>query len=122
MSILINGMKMPKERECVVIFSDGKAGKYPAAALYGYDGKDARYAIELPPHGRLIDADKVCKSVQAQTEIMRKWGIDEMTEIADLLEKGFLQEVENAETIIPAEGGENNCGTQTPRNDGRSES
>lgn len=102
--IYIPGMKMPKAGYCFIVFHNGE--------VWG-DGKrigKVATAVELPPHGRLIDADKLYKSIQAQTEIIRKWGIDELTEIADLLEKGFLQEIENADTIIPAdpEGGADN--------------
>ena len=95
-------VKMPKQKSIFIeITPNGGVNEIINPLLSVLIG----LATELPPHGRLIDADKLGKSIQAQTEFLRKLGIDEMTEIADLLEKGFLQEVENAETIIPAEGG-----------------
>ena len=57
---------------------------------------------ELQPHGRLIDADKMRESIRKQTAFLRILG-GEFAEIAETLEKGFLQEIDNAPTIIPAE-------------------
>ena len=98
MSILIPGVSLPPDDKMDLVLCIRHDG-----TVFSPWGTVLGKAIELPPNGRLIDADKLCKSFQAQTEIIRKWGIDELTEIADLLEKGFLQEVENAETIIPAD-------------------
>lgn len=106
MSIIIPGVELPPIDEYLHLRIDGNGyvsmqiseNQY-ICDLYDTDKK----AVELPPHGRCIDADKLGKSVQTQAEIVRKWGIDELTEIADLIEKGFLQEVENADTIIPAD-------------------
>ena len=47
---------------------------------------------------RLIDADAVKSSVKTQTEFVRLFG-GELSRIADLMEQGFLQEVDNAPTI-----------------------
>ena len=60
---------------------------------------------EIPPHGRLIDADKMRESIRKQTAFLRILG-GEFAEIAETLEKGFLQEIDNAPTIIPAEEAE----------------
>lgn len=57
---------------------------------------------ELPPHGRLIDADKMRESIRKQTAFLRILG-GEFAEIAETLEKGFLREIDNAPTIIQAE-------------------
>lgn len=54
------------------------------------------------PHGRMIDADKMRESIRTQTAFLRLIG-GELAEIAETLEKGFLQEIDNAPTIIPAE-------------------
>ena len=53
------------------------------------------------PHGRLIDADKMRESIRTQTAFLRLMG-EEFAEIAEALENGFLQEIDNAPTIIPA--------------------
>lgn len=57
------------------------------------------------PHGRLIDADKMVKSIKVQVELLRMLGsVDPMLiELADSIESGYLQEIANAPTIIPAE-------------------
>ena len=60
---------------------------------------------QVQPHGRLIDADEMKESIRKQTAFLRLIG-GEFAEIAETLEKGFLQEIDNAPTIIPAEEGE----------------
>ena len=53
MSVLIKGLDMPKDGKCVhlSVRSDGKP-------ITDYTGKWADYeVVEIPPHGRLIDAD-----------------------------------------------------------------
>ena len=59
-------------------------------------------AIPIPEHGRLIDADEMKGSIRTQTAFLRLIG-GELAEIAETLEKGFLQEIDNAPTIIPEE-------------------
>lgn len=58
-------------------------------------------AILVPSHGRLIDADKMKENIRKQTEFLRLLG-DDFAEIGETLEKGFLQEINNASTVIPA--------------------
>lgn len=56
MSVLISGMNLPKRREEVFLFavdSDGRVFGWRSNELPGCK------AIELPPHGRLIDVDKI---------------------------------------------------------------
>jgi len=62
-------------------------------------------AIPIPEHGRLIDADEMKESIRMQTAFLRLMG-GKFAEIAEMLEKGFLQEIDNAPTIIQAEEGE----------------
>lgn len=50
MDLLIKGMKMPKEPTLVTIYPDGIWVEYTTDC-------SGRF-VELPPHGRLIDADK----------------------------------------------------------------
>ena len=56
----------------------------------------------VPPHGRLIDADRLRESIRRQTGILKLMGGD-LSDLAEILEKGFLQEIDNAPTIIPRE-------------------
>lgn len=106
MSIIIPGVELPPIDEYLHLRIDGNgyvSAQISADECICFLADTDRKAIEIPPHGRCVDADKLGKSVQTQAEIVRKWGFDELTEIADLIEKGFLQEVENADTIIPAD-------------------
>ena len=74
MAVLINGMKMPKNcNECRFCYGDTMDGMCRAAekwfdddyfTWYAYDEDDIDTSkpcncplIEIPPHGRLIDAD-----------------------------------------------------------------
>lgn len=60
MDILIKNMEMPKDDEnlTIVIEADGSVWqKIGTSAYFCTCGE----AIELPPHGRLIDADKLKK-------------------------------------------------------------
>ena len=54
MSILIKGMEMPTNGEllCINIYPDGKV-----CIDLDLECKQIATAVELPPHGRLIDAD-----------------------------------------------------------------
>ena len=58
--------------------------------------------VPVPEHGDLIDRDEMKGSIRKQAAILRLMG-EEFAEIAETLEKGFLQEIDNAPTIIPAE-------------------
>ncbi len=54
MSVLIKGLKLPKDCAVKVAIRDG------IASVYLDEGKADYYSvIELPDHGRLIDADKI---------------------------------------------------------------
>lgn len=62
MSILIPGMNMPKFGERIVITSDGVASKYldgDVAIYYAARPDKEAAAVELPPHGDLIDREKI---------------------------------------------------------------
>ena len=96
MSMLIH-MKMPKDGECVVIYPDGTAHKYRAedVALYGYGGRVTEsVAVELHPHGRLIDADAFLarNAYFAEREFVNPKYDDTLTDLID-----------RADTIIPAD-------------------
>ena len=53
MSILIKGMNLPKEEVAVIIYSDGEVRT---------EGWEKYSAVEVPEHGRLIDADELKKN------------------------------------------------------------
>lgn len=55
MSIIITGLKMPTERE-----SFNLTIKYNGTVLDTETGIQVAEAHELPPHGRMIDADALC--------------------------------------------------------------
>lgn len=47
---------------------------------------------------RYIDAEKLKRSIEAQCRVLRAIGVDELTEMTDVLSAGFIQEIENAPT------------------------
>ena len=61
MSILINGMKMPKDRE-IYLRIDEKGEVY----VYGSYPTELYKAVPVPPHGRLIDADELETDLKRQ--------------------------------------------------------
>ena len=100
MNILIKGMNIPKNcAECKIICDVEKVEKDP------YKGRQPNCPIlELPPHGRLIDADALIASIKRQTGFLKTMGGD-FAAMAEVLEKGILQEIENAPIIIETEEG-----------------
>ena len=83
MSVLIRGMEMPTEPMVLILFPDGNI------STEEYEiGANAK-AIELPPHGRLIDADMLTT----------------VTEMVNGEFKTYIEvfEVVDAPTIIEAE-------------------
>lgn len=115
MSILINGMDMPKDcAGCALsYYYDGYNGGYgwnPSGymcrklkRLIKEDEKKRNYPrpsdcplVEVPtPHGRLIDADTLTKALE------KRWNVDDDQDFAN---KSVWRELENAPTIIEAEG------------------
>lgn len=62
MSILIKGMKMPKNGEITIAFASDENGKNTIALILDSNGNPIEHkgVIEIPtPHGRLIDADYI---------------------------------------------------------------
>ncbi len=108
MGVYIKGMEMPRScAECPVNMNICKRGyKYLLAHMELYDQRANDCPIStVPPHGRLIDADKMRESIRRQAGLLKLMG-GELSDFAETLEKGFLQEIANAPTIIPAEEGE----------------
>lgn len=59
MSILIKGMGMPTGNECLIltVYPDGQCFEHVYNGSFG--SREERKAVPVPPHGRMIDADKV---------------------------------------------------------------
>lgn len=85
MSILIKGMKMPKDGECVVITSYGTAYKYECGdvVMYGDAYNETAVAVQLPPHGDLIDREKIpfVEVEYACDDYAFRYDINEMTPV-----------------------------------------
>lgn len=101
MSVLINGMEMPKAcvyREnghlitCALYDSDGYCGALNTEASHKENSKlSVCPIVSVPPHGRLIDADALCKTLRSLAENEYTPGV-------------FANWIENhIDTIIPAE-------------------
>ena len=91
MSIIIQGMEMPNKKNgaVLIIYPDGKCAFE--------DGKTYQ-AVPVPPHGRLIDADALIKSLSLDE--------NDAENGASLLMAIFIEVLKAAPTIIPAEEGE----------------
>lgn len=111
MSILIHG-KMPKYGDCVVIFSDGNVRTFKAGLVVftGREFEAENKAIELPPHGRLIDADALWEKEKSERALKKHRPKDQSI----IFDAGFLagfraaaQIASKMPTILPAdpEGG-----------------
>ena len=101
MSILINGMKMPKNHSyiTITIWPNG-------IASYGLFDREEHLcdfqntkAIPVPPHGRLVDADRLLSERMKQAYYHLPNG-DTAIPIID---------IEHAPTIIPAEEPKEEC-------------
>lgn len=98
MSVLIKGMEMPDNcRACPLETDYGTCGYYSLFVEAGHDSeiwkrRDDCPLIELPPHGRLIDAD----------------ALTTVTEMVNGEWKTYVEvfEIADAPTIIEAEEGE----------------
>jgi len=122
MSIIIKGMEMPTTCcDCKLIFFDEtrKWEQMTGAYVCQMTGKviwntrrgDDCPLIELPPHGRLIDADEVRKSIRESVEECAKWANEvkegEMYARVSQSIGTFVEcslRIKNAHTIIEAEG------------------
>ena len=96
MGIYIKGMKMPKEDTILIVLSPNGAA-YIEAEEEPFPYKTT--AIELPPHGDLIDRDEYLVFSYTGTEGRQ-----------DTFDDGvmfMIDRIDDAPTIIPAEGGEN---------------
>ena len=104
MSVLIRGMEMPDDCGACPLETDyGTCGYYSLFVEAGHDSevwkrRDDCPLVEVPPHGRLIDADalmrKKIRSVQSGSgENFTSWTISAVS----------IENIRNAPTIIEAE-------------------
>ena len=89
MSVLVKGMEMPEDGDYVFSFASDEKGrntllrivKYPSFELIEHGG-----VVELPPHGRLIDADAIEYTVSGngcQDDYVCRYDINEMSTIIE---------------------------------------
>ena len=95
MSILIKGLKMPKEYEFIdlVITGDGVVREY-------YEGKvdiEVAKAVELPDHGDLVDRD------EAADDACLIWGRNSS---GDDAAQEIIEHLRKMKAVIPAERSE----------------
>ena len=98
MGVYIKGMKMPTNNEAIVITADGKASKIyggTIAVMRGYATENST-AVELPPHGDLIDRDKY--------EIFGYTGTEGRPNTFDDGIMYMLERLDAAPVIVEAEG------------------
>ena len=87
MSVLIRGMEMPKDGDVLTVKKDDDGKTYiKQSHTWGYSAE----LIELPPHGRLIDADVLMENAEYKGthDIVTAW------------------DIVNAQTVIEAEVGD----------------
>lgn len=99
MSILIRGMEMPTSGQVIAIYK--LQGKFYASA----NGTELCPLIEIPPHGRLIDADALDiyrREEQAWHEYEQNQDNEYFEGVKDGLHEAAKQ-LSIAPTIIPAE-------------------
>ena len=109
MSILIKGMKMPKNcRTCKLI--DYDRGCYRCivtTAPCDLNSKNENCPlVPVPPHGRLIDADAILKWFEGGREKLVKDGHGDVEVRWIMAFDTFISAVGDVPTIIPAEEGE----------------
>lgn len=101
--ILIPNMKMPtgeKDFLEIILFGDGSVGLKDD--LMGIN-KHTDKAIELPSHGRLVDADKILtESGYDPMMFQPKYGGDHRTQYDTLMGYEILGIIEDAPTVVEA--------------------
>ena len=101
MSLIIYGMKLPKEgRITIEIGSDGAVYSVTKKDIWSEKYESDFPAVELPPHGRLIDADKFVK--EARKEYADCWNNGPTGSWMGWRDAAIR--ADNAPTIIEAEG------------------
>lgn len=111
MSVLIKGMELPDNCSACPLETDyGTCGYYSLFVEAGHDSelwkrRDDCPLIELPPHGRLIDADALKAVIQNHHDLFPEDG-----GVFELAERDAFQttigDIMNAPTIIEADEGD----------------
>lgn len=98
MSLIIHGMKLPKEgRITIEIGSDGAVYSVTKKDIWGEKYESGFPAYEIPPHGDLIDRDALINSLCCDV-FEEEWG-------GKISRCGFSREkIREQPTIIEAEG------------------
>jgi len=107
MSVLIRGMEMPKDGDVLTV-KKGDDGKIyiKKSHIWGYSAE----LIELPPHGRLIDADALMREIERAERTMeehgREYSFSFMSSGQEISTEWYYVEhlIFDATTIIPEEG------------------
>ena len=86
MSILIEGMEMPVDKE-VFLRIDEKGEVY----VYGSYPTELHKAVHVPPHGDLIDREPFVQFIKTHWDSYDQW---------------FVEQLEARPTIIPADPAE----------------
>jgi len=98
MGVYIKGMEMPKRGEsCLVITIMPDGGIYNNVYDASFRVNQIGEAVPVPPHGRLVDADKLTEEIQLFIK-------ENMLSHDDA--RALLATIDDAPTIIPAEEGE----------------
>ena len=102
MSVIIEGMEMPKEGSWVTlrVFPDGQCFLY-SWCEYDFDFMEYLTAAPVPDHGRLIDADALIKGIEADA-IWKYNAINEYDRGIRSGARAVMRSVRNAPTIFPA--------------------
>lgn len=96
MSVLIN-MEMPKKKNGAVLII------YPDGRCAFENGKEYK-AVPVPPHGRLIDADKVISDFEDGMEFIRSTCQNvEYKHLYCLIADGMIELLKKYRTVIPAD-------------------
>ena len=106
MSVLINGMEMPTEKNGVVliIYPNGTVLVEPTFAKR-HEGRKEFKAVEIPPHGRLIDADALIHDIRLELLGIEMNGLKGTPAYADDLRTMWMRLADEdlAPTIIEAD-------------------
>ena len=91
--IYIQDMETPDKKKTLTIFPDGRVYEHHGDRLWGRGEECIPWkAIPVPDHGRLIDADALCKAMSDYD-----WGQD------SYWDEAAVDLVCDAPTIIPAD-------------------
>lgn len=103
MSVLIEGMEMPKKGSWVTlrVFPDGQCVLH---SWCGYDEIKFEFmehltAVPVPPHGRLIDADEMFDEFVAEGQRSKRYKLGEKWELNG---EEIRSVISRLPTVIPA--------------------